>query len=179
MSDGDVQREGAPLVRLSLEVLIRPCRRADLEPLEWFGAFRSHRAFVAAQFERHLRGDNVMLVAEHKRFPVGQVWIDLARKPAERAAVVWALRVFEPFQGLGIGTHLLAAAERRAAAAGRAVSEIGVEKHLASVRRLYERLGYRVAGEERSEETYMEPDGSAVRYTFDQWILRKRIEGAS
>lgn len=65
--------------------------------------FSAHRTFTAGQFERHLRGANVMLVADDCGYPVGQVWIDLERQASERTAVLWALRVIDRVQGLGIG----------------------------------------------------------------------------
>ena len=176
MPHGDPERAAASCsVRLTVELVIRPCHRRDLEPLEWFGAYTAHRAFVAAQFARHLRGENVMLVATHRDFPVGQVWIDLVKRSAERTATLWALRVLEPFQGLGVGRTLLAAAEARAADAGCVAVEIGVEKHLRFVRGFYERLGFTPIGEEVSEEVYAAPDGPVSRYVFDQWVLRKPL----
>ncbi len=44
-----------------------------------------------------------MLVADDCGYPVGQVWIDLERQASERTAVLWALRVIDRVQGLGIG----------------------------------------------------------------------------
>lgn len=178
MPHGDLQPAAdGYTARLDLELRIRRCRRRDLAKLEWFGAYTAHRAFLAAEFERHLRGENVMLVATHRDFPVGQVWLDLAKRSAEQIATIWALRVLEPFQGLGIARRLIAVAEEHAAAARAVAVEIGVEKRLEAVRAFYERLGFALVREERSEETYVAPDGSASRYVFDQWVLAKDLPG--
>jgi GNAT superfamily N-acetyltransferase len=158
-----------------VEIVVRACEQSDLAALEWFGQFTSHRAFVAAQFGRHVRGDNVMLVAAHRDYPVGQIWIELANVPHAAVASLWALRVLQPYQGLGIGRHLVAAAEAVARRVGRTVAEIGVEKHERLVRALYERLGYAVVREHVDDETYVAPDGRAYAHRYDQWILAKPL----
>lgn len=160
---------------LPLEVAIRPCERGDLEALEWFGMFTAHRQILHEAFARHLRGGNVMLVAVANGFPLGQAWIDLEAKAPEGAGVLWAVRVFPLFQGLGIGARLLRAAENVLRERGWEWAEIGVEKDNQGARRLYERTGYRLSGEERGEYTYTTPGGAHVRVPNDLWILRKRL----
>ncbi len=161
--------------RAVLELTVRPCEAHDLHKLEWFGQFTGHRVFIAAQFERHLRGENLMLVAAHRDFPVGQVWIDWTRSASASVASIWALRVMEPLQGLGIGGRLLAAAEDHARAARMHAAEIGVEKQATAVRSMYERLGYASSREEISQETYVAPDGTPHDYVYDLWILTKLL----
>jgi hypothetical protein len=65
---------------LNLEITLRPCRPADLLDLEWFGLFTPSREIAQKAFERYRRGENMMLVAEANRFPVGQIWVDHAQK---------------------------------------------------------------------------------------------------
>jgi GNAT superfamily N-acetyltransferase len=160
---------------LGLEIVIRPCEERDLAPLEWLGSFKTHRAFMHTQFERHVAGKNVMLVADRDGYPVGQVWLDLERERERRAAFVWALRVIAPFQGLGLGGRLLAAAEAIAAAAEVDVVELGVIKGHRRTRSFYERCGYRRVRDEVSEELYVAPDGSRSHDVYDQCILQKRL----
>ena len=160
-------------------VYVRRCEERDLGPLEWFGAFTPHRAFIREQFERDRRGSNVMLVADRAGYPVGQVWIDLEKRAAERAAFVWALRVIEPLQGLGIGARLLSAAERVAGAAGAGCVEVGVEKKNVRARPFYERRGFVLVGEETAEQEYLGDDGSVSRQVYVQWIFRKAYTAAA
>lgn len=162
---------------VTLDVRIRLCEEADLPGLEWSAELVSHRAFVREQFERHLRGANVMLVAERVGAPVGQIWVELATGAADRVATLWAARVMPPLRGLGIGARLVLAGERVAGAAGRRRVELGVEKSTPRARRLYERLGYRYARDELSAETYAAPDGTTTRHAFDQWVLAKPLPG--
>ncbi len=159
---------------LRVVVAIRPCEERDLEPLEWFGTFTPHRSFLRAQFERHLLGQNVFLVADHGGYPIGQLWIDLVARAAERGAMFWALRVLEPFQRLGIGQRLLAVGESVAESTGCETVEIGVEKTNEGAARLYRRLGFEHVGDQVTEETYATPDGP-MRHVYDQLIFRKRL----
>ncbi len=162
---------------LSLEVIIRPCREDDLPGLEWFGLFTPHRELIARVWRRHLAGDNVMLVAESRRFPIGQVWIDLTKRAPEPVGLLWALRVFPFFQGMGLGSRLIAAAERVLRERGVPLAELGAEKNNPGARHLYERLGYRVVGDMVEEYGYTTPEGQAVRATVDEWVLRKVLVG--
>jgi len=164
-------------ISLSLEFVIRECTEHDLPQLEWLGSLSSHRAFMRRQFTRHLRGVNVMLVADLAGYPVGQVWVDLEQWANSGGALIWALRVIDPLRNFGLGTKLLAAAEGVAEDAGRLFVELGVEKANERGRALYERLGYVAVGEELCEEDYVAPDGRIVRQVFDQAVLRKSLGG--
>lgn len=161
-----------------IDIVVRHCSESDLEPLEWLGSFTSHRLFMREQFERHRRGENVMLVAAHADFPVGQIWIDLTKRASEGSAVVWALRVIASLQGLGIGLRLMLAGESVAAAAGLEAAEIGVEHDNDDVRSWYERLGYRYERREVTEQSYASPDGGTSSCVFDQLILRKSLRAS-
>jgi len=160
---------------VSLSLTIRPCIEEDVPALEWFGMFTPHRELLAQAWARCRTGDNPMLVADLDGFPVGQVWIDLARRVPEPVGMIWALRVLPCLQRLGIGARLLAAAEAEIRRRGRQIAEIGVEKENPDARRLYERLGYRAAGEELEDFKYTTPWGEERREVVDQWILRKHL----
>lgn len=165
-----------PPLTLALPVVLRECRADDLEALEWFGMFTAHRALIRDAWERHRAGENVMLVAEANGFPIGQAWIDLARHADESAGLLWAVRVFPIFQGMGIGARLLDAAEEVLAARGFRWALIGVEKHNAGAHRLYLRQGYEPWGELRESYAYTPPGADApVEVPLDEWLLRKRV----
>jgi ribosomal protein S18 acetylase RimI-like enzyme len=160
---------------IPLAVTVRICVRDDLPNLEWFGLFTAHREVILSAYERQERGENLMLVAEANRFPVGQVWIDLAKKSAESVGVLWAVRVIPCLQNLGIGTRLMGSAEWLLRGWGFAYAELGVEKDNLGARRLYERLGYSVVGTEYEEYCYTTPDGTSMHVPVDEWILRKDL----
>jgi ribosomal protein S18 acetylase RimI-like enzyme len=126
-------------------------------------------------FQRHQKGEVIMLVAEANRFPIGQVWIDLTRKRESAIGVLWAFRVMIPFQNLGIGARLIVSAEELLKAQGFRKSELGVEKDNPDARRLYERLGYQVIGENLEEWEYTPPGGTIVHVNSDEWIMHKSL----
>jgi hypothetical protein len=68
---------------LKIDMAIRPCREEDLRALEWFGKWSQYRGVIAEAFERQQQGEVMMLVADINRFPIGQLWIDLAKKREE------------------------------------------------------------------------------------------------
>jgi ribosomal protein S18 acetylase RimI-like enzyme len=161
--------------RLSVDIVIRRCEQADLAALEWFGEFTPHREIIEQVFAAQGRGEQVMLMAAFDEAPLGQVWIDLKRKREESTAVVWALRVFHWFHGRGIGTRLLRAAEKVVTAIGWSCVEIGVEHANTRALALYQRQGYKRAGEHREVQRYRTPDGEQHEVTIDVIALRKRL----
>ena len=157
-----------------LSITIRPCTREDLVGLEWWGQFSEHRGIFAEAFERHERGENVMLVADLKGSPIGQAWVDLGRYD-DGTALLWAVRVFPALQGLGLGTRLIAAAERAAAARGARRVELSVETTNDGALRLYRSLGYDVVGEVVEPWRYVTPDGRTVETQQALRVLRKDL----
>ncbi|MBP2312587.1 GNAT family N-acetyltransferase [Azospirillum soli] len=162
---------------LTVEMVIRLCAEADLPALEWMGLFSPHRAVIRDAFEAQQRGDGLMLLALTAGFPVGQVWIDLARKRGEGTAVLWAVRTFPPLQGAGIGRHLMTAAERILRERGIHRAELGVERANEGARRFYERLGWREAGTLRETFRFTDPEGRILEEPLDQWRMVKDLDG--
>ncbi len=158
---------------------IRPCVAEDLPKLEWFGQFTEHRELIRDAFERQRRGENVMLqvVAEANDFPIGQVWIDLEHKREAATGLLWALRVIDCYQRMGIGTRLVAAAEAELRRRGYSCAEIGAERDNPDARRLYERLGYRVFGRDRHWYGYTTPWGERRRTRGDEGVLHTDLDG--
>ena len=164
---------------VSMKITIRMCERNDLRNLEWFGLFTPHREILRSVFNRHLRGDNVMLIADVNTFPIGQVWIDLKKKRMESTGVLWALRVLPWLQKLGIGTRLIIAAEELLRHQGFTYSEIGVEIKNPRAKKLYERLGYSPIGRVVEEYSFKTPDGVTMHVQVDQFLMRKQLLSVS
>src|SRR5262249_52694321 len=144
---------------LPLRIAIRPCHEADLPKLEWFGLHHHSRELIGAAWERTGGGGVVMLGADPGGFPARQVSVDVETKAAGSVGILWALRVSRCVQNLGIGTRLVRAAEGLVRQRGFAAAELGVDKTNPAARRLYERLGYAVVGEEQDSWEYLTPGG--------------------
>lgn len=162
-----------PLDRMDvrLDAVIRLCTEEDLPGLELFGWFTQHRELFREEYERHMRGEVRMLVAEVNGWIAGQVWVDLA-KPVP---LIYALRVFPLLHGCGVGTRLVHVAERITGEAGFVAVEIGAEKDNPGALRLYQRLGYRIVREQQHGYDYVAPDGTAAHVPIDEWVLRKPL----
>lgn len=161
--------------RVTLPVFIRPARADDLPALEWFGLHTPHREILGNAFRMQERGTGAMLLAEVNGFPAGQICVDFVRKRHLGRVTLWALRVFLPFRGLGLGRRLMRAAEEVVADRGGGVAELGVDRDNAVVLPFYDRLGYVHCGTERGTFVYRTPDDTVVRVPIDQWLLHKRI----
>lgn len=161
---------------LTVAMTIRLCTEADLPALEWMGLYSPHRSLIREAFAAQQRGDGLMVLGVAGGFPVGQVWIDLARKRAEGTAVLWAVRSFHPLHGTGIGRHLMSAAERLLRGRGVRRAELGVERTNEGAQRFYEKLGWRA--EEPFQETvrFVTPEGQAVEEVLDMLRMWKAID---
>lgn len=112
-------------------------------------------AAVPAWQESLRTGRSTLLVALRDDAPVG-----VAQLVHREIPEVCNVGVPEEHRGQGVGTALMREAERRAQPAGRLQLGVGVDNPRA--RRLYERLGYRLLGEQVTA-TYEYVDAGGVR----------------
>ena len=150
-----------------MNVTIRPLKPADLDVL-----FDDRsRALGADWVERQHQSEIYVAVAELEGVPVGRVGVDFVRRAGEGAAHVWSAHVEPTHQSRGIGTALMIHLEEVARSRGAELIMLGVAKDNDGARRLYERLGYHVCGEEVNSWTF--PDGTEV--SDDCWTMEKRL----
>ncbi len=152
-------------------VRVRPCREADLEPLERYlpspGRTRRH----AARFDRQERGLAAFLTAWADDVPVGtaQILWQGCAAPEVRARFpgcpeLNGLSVWPPeLRSRGIGSALIAAAEERVRAAGHTLIGLGVDDDNHRAAALYARIGYRETGC-RYVDRYAYLDDEGVRH---------------
>ena len=151
-------------------VVIRAACAEDLPRLEWFGAYAHFRDLFRRTWQDHQAGRRLMLVADLNCFPVGQVWLDVT--PADYA-YLYALRVMEPLQGLGIGTRLIESAEALARRYGYRQIQLAVEKSNAGACRLYERLDFRIFSQRVDTWSYTDQYGKLHWVQEDVYGMRK------
>lgn len=161
---------------ISLDFAIRLCRADDLPKLEWFGVFRDHREIIRQTFARQIAGDVLMFVADARGFPVAQAWIDLRPDPRTAYPTLWAVRVMEPLQGLGIGGRLMGAAEQAAKRRGHRGLALNVERSNLRARAFYESRGWRVVGNRHGSFLYTTPEGRTVVQPLDEFIMEKPLD---
>jgi GNAT superfamily N-acetyltransferase len=136
----------ARLELVTAKAEIRPASDIDLATLV---AVLGERHWFTDRLVRQQRGGGVVLVAWLEDHPVGEVFLECepATEPEVRRQLPGVprldhLEVAGPFQGRGIGTALIGAAEDTARRLGHERIALGVGLDNPKARRLYERLGY-------------------------------------
>src|SRR5919197_2145994 len=144
----EVDRELRQVVEIGRVAALRvnDLSKDDLPHIGWSGS-KTHLDYVERALTRAEAGDVDYLAV---RAPGGEpVAIGGVNYMAhEGAGTLWQLVTKESLRGLGLGTRLIAEAEARIKQRGLTHALIGVEDDNPRARRLYERLGYRVAGQE-------------------------------
>lgn len=163
-----------------LPVTIRPAERDDIMKLEWYGTYASARNGIRRAFMEQAQGRRLMLVADINGFPVAQVYLQFSASNPEIAdgvhrAYLYAFRVIEHLRGCGIGTHLLAAAERELIQRGFSLVVLQVAKTNHAALRLYQRNGYQVIGEEAGIWSYIDHRGVTQNVNEPVWVMNKKL----
>ncbi|MGH8545149.1 MAG: GNAT family N-acetyltransferase [Gammaproteobacteria bacterium] len=144
---------------------------ADLPFIRWAGS-PSHLRSVAKQLARVSAGEvEYLAVRAPSGRPIAKGGVDYAVE--DGAGMIWQLATHERLRNLGIGTLLVGELERRIERRGCRFAMLSVDQANPRSQRLYERLGYRVAGERRSGWESTRADGSTGWYEAKLTDLRK------
>jgi ribosomal protein S18 acetylase RimI-like enzyme len=169
-----------PSLTLQVPITLRLATQDDLPKLEWYGEYTHFRNLYARTYHDQQEGRRLMLLADCNRFPIGQIFILLDgnnRRIADgkRFAYLYALRVMEMFQGMGLGTTLIRTAEDLLYERGFRYTSIGAAKDNQVAQQLYLRLGYRIIFEDTGDWNYIDHEGK-TRYVHEPcWILQKHL----
>ena len=166
------------LLTLQLDCVFRDIRVTDLPELEWFGEYSHFRRLEESNYRDVKMGLKRWLIAEVNGFPIGHIKINLHVSDQERGnprGYLFALRIIKPFQGLGIGSHLIKIAEALLRADGYRFVSIAVGMDNPRARRLYEKLGYQVYREELGRWSYTDPAGITHDVQEPEFLMDKPI----
>jgi ribosomal protein S18 acetylase RimI-like enzyme len=161
-------------------VLIRPVRETELPALEWDGAYTHYRRVFRQTYDDVVRGQRLMLVAVDGQQLVGQVFVQLSSTETRYAdgydrGYLYSLRVRPDWQGQGLGTRLIRAAESALRARGFRVAVIAAGKDNPGARRLYERLGYRVFTDDPGVWYFVDVRGLQQSIHEPCWVMEKQL----
>jgi predicted N-acetyltransferase YhbS len=165
------------------DVEVRPAVVGDLPDL--VAALGQERFFVD-RLTRQAAGRGVLLVARIGGRVVGDVYLWL--EPAEEEQVrehlpevplLGHLEVRAELRGRGIGTAVMAAAEKELVRLGYRAVALGVDMTNDGAERLYVRLGYThwAHGPADTEHEEYLPDGGTRRVPEKCYIMVKRLAG--
>ena len=79
------------------------------------------------------------------------------------------------WQGLGVGTRLIAEAEDSLRARGFTIAVIAAAKDNPAARKLYERLGYRVFAEDPGVWQFADENGDPRMQAEPCWVMEKNL----
>ena len=166
------------------QVTIRPLREEDLPGLEWDGVYEKYRKVFRQSFTDAERGQRILLVAVAGRQMVGQVFIQLTSSETRYAdgaarGYLYALRVRPPWQGQGLGTRLIAAAEEALLALGFSVAVIAAGKDNPRAHQLYLRLGYKTFAEDPGVWYFTDVNGRRQLMEEPCWVMEKKLRAGA
>ncbi len=164
------------------KVVIRSIRAEELPDLEWEGQYMKYRRVFAQTFADAQRGQRLMLVAVAGDQLVGQVFVQLTSSETRYAdgvtrGYLYSLRVRPDWQGNGLGTRLVRAAEAALRARGFNVAVIAAGKDNPRARRLYERLGYRAFADDPGVWYFTDVNGVQQEQIEPCWVMEKQLSG--
>jgi ribosomal protein S18 acetylase RimI-like enzyme len=162
-------------------VTIRPIREPELPELEWDGAYTRYRRVFRQTYNDVVRGQRIMLVAVAGGRIVGQIFVQLSSTETRYAdgysrAYLYMLRVRPEWQGQGLGTRLIAAAEEALLARGFTTAVIAAGKENPGAQRLYARLGYQTFGDDPGVWYFQDVNGSQQSIEEPCWVMEKRLQ---
>jgi ribosomal protein S18 acetylase RimI-like enzyme len=167
-------------VDVSEQIVIRHVREYDLPALEWDGEYTHYRQVFRHNFAEARRGERLMLLAEAAGQVVGQVFVQLHSSEALFAdglerAYLYALRVRGPWQGRGIGSRLIAAAEAELRQRRFRFAVIAAAQTNQRAQQLYQRLGFHIVAEDAGVWVYTDHLGQERRVAEPSWVMEKQI----
>lgn len=162
------------------QVKIRSIREAELPALEWEGAYAHYRRVYRQTYADVVRGQRLMLVAAAGAQLVGQIFVQLSSTELRYAdgysrAYLYSLRVRPEWQGQGLGTRLVGAAEAALVSRGFSVAVIAAGKDNPRAQRLYERLGYRTFADDPGVWYFQDVNGVQQSIEEPCWVMEKRL----
>lgn len=165
---------------VTLQVTIRKLKQSDLHLLEWYGQFKHYRRLFLKSYHGQLAGSRLMLVADVNDFPIGRLFIQFRKQNSrisdgKRRAYLYSFCVLDWFQGRGIGTQLIQAAETILSKRHYEVATIAVAKENEGALRLYQRQGYHIFGEEEGRWRYYDHRNRLCHVHEPCWLLEKLL----
>ncbi len=164
------------------KVNIRPLVRFDLPQLEWDGEFAYLRKVYARAFERVLEGKSIMWVADLPgQGIIGQVFIQYVSFRSDLAdgmnrAYLYAFRIKPAFRNAGLGTLMNKKLETHLLKKKFREISLIVAKDNAAAIRLYERLGYKIKGQESGEWSFRDHRNRLQHVVEPGWKMVKVLK---
>lgn len=149
--------------------------RDDLERIEWSGGPLHVEAVREALLRRDRNEVDYLVVRDRDGAPVCKTGVDYAAVAGR--GTIWQLATHSEFEGRGLATAIIAAAESRMRGRSLTAARLGVEYDNQRALGLYLHLGYVQVGEEPASWEYLNDDGTRRLYETVCAILEKPLSG--
>jgi ribosomal protein S18 acetylase RimI-like enzyme len=162
---------------------IRPAKHTDLPALEWDGEYTHFRRLYIDVYRLVEKGEALIWVAELPQVGiVGQVFVSLKSARSELSdgkmrAYVYAFRVKPTYRGQGIGSQMMEMLEADLRRRGFGRVTLNVAQENPAARRLYERLGYHITGNDPGRWSYIDDKGRKQDVIEPAWRMEKALRG--
>lgn len=163
------------------KVIIRHLIFSDLPQLEWNGEYKHLRQVYLNAYKNRNQGKNVLWVADLPLSGViGQVFIQLNSTRKDLAdgffsAYLYAFRIKPEFRNAGLGSRILNVVEKDLIKRNFREITLNVAKTNIAAIRLYERLGFEIAGSEPGEWSYRDHNNELRNVVEPAWKMIKSI----
>jgi ribosomal protein S18 acetylase RimI-like enzyme len=165
---------------MTMPLTIRAMSAEDLQKLEWYGQYRHFRNVFARSYHDQAMGKRHLLVADFNGFPIGRLFIllrsrNLVVADGKHRAYLYSFAVLDMFQSMGIGSHLIRAAEEVLIERGFSTATLAVAKENDGALRLYQRHHYRIFAEDDGRWRYTDHRGVVRQVVEPAWLLEKTL----
>ena len=163
------------------QIHFRLIRSADLPALEWDGEYVHFRRLYADVYQRSVRGDGLMWVAEYAQAKiVGQLFISFSNRSPNffnewKRAYIFGFRIRSEYRRQGIGSAMMDWVEHDLLDRGLQIVTLNVAQENTDALRLYKRIGYRVVGYEAGEWSYVDHNGIRQQVIEPAWRMEKHL----
>lgn len=164
---------------LKAKLRLRVAKASDVSKLEWNGQFTHFRNLFRRAYAEQRRGNRLMLVMDFNGYPVARLFIQFIDPSRYETGIkrgyIYSFTVMDPFQSLGIGTHMLKTAEAILIKRFYPIATISVAKSNLRAYKLYLRQGYEIYGEDDGQWQYRDHEGNTHEVDEPSWLMKKEL----
>ncbi len=162
------------------KIQIRALKQAELPKLEWEGEYIHFRPMFERAYRRTESGEALIWVAAFEQKLMGQVFVQLRSGRNEwidghTRAYLYAVRVRPEYRNLSLGSRLMYVAENDLIWRGYRFATLNVARENSGGIRFYERLGYKIMGEEEGRWSYTDHLGQTHLVHEPAWRMEKEL----
>jgi ribosomal protein S18 acetylase RimI-like enzyme len=149
--------------------------------LEWDGEFAHFRKLYAEIYDSMCKGNALMwgIFLDGKGL-IGQLFIQLSSSRPDLAdgkkrAYLYGFRIRPPYRNQGLGTRFLDSVENDLLKRGYSIVTLNVGRDNPQARRLYERRGYHIVGDEPGRWSFHDQFGELRQVHEPAWRMEKNF----